>query len=185
MVNVSPKQSEFLAKEEEQEEDLVESFDPDDTYLNDDNSSQLLDKKSSSSSSHMVSSLAEKRNDSTGSILKMFSKSVSKNDLPRIESGVSVISSVIKKKRKSSKNTPINDRKSSHPFLRRIPTDASEFHHLSESGSDSEEVDEEQLKAKNFDPKALADIQEVEPRKKTAVVGNHPPEDLLIDTKEN
>ena len=62
----------------------------------------------------------------------------------------------------------MNDRKSSHPFLKRIPTDVSEFHQLSESASDSEE-DDEQIRIKGFDPTALEGIQEVEPRKRQLI----------------
>ena len=62
----------------------------------------------------------------------------------------------------------MNDRKSSHPFLRRIPTDVSEFHQLSESASETED-DDEQIKIKGFDPNALEGIQEIEPRKRQLI----------------
>ena len=74
------------------------------------------------------------------------------------------MSSVIKNKRKRSirnvSSSHMSDRKSSHPFLRRIPTDVSEFHKLSESSSDSEE--EGQLKIKGY---PLDDIKEIEVKK--------------------
>ena len=105
-------QSKFLAKEFTSDEDIVKSFDPEDIYRNANVNSQLV--LDNNNENQMMTSLENKRNESSNSILsKMFSKSCSKTDLPRIESGISVISSVIKKKRKSSKNsasTSMNDR---------------------------------------------------------------------------
>ena len=167
-VIVSAKHSEFMAKELD-DEDIVKSFDPEDIYMNS-NSANLLD-PNQGSNNQMMSAIIDNRNDSSGSFIRMLSNSVSKTDLPRIESGISVISSVIKKKRKKSRNSStasMNDRKSSHPFLRRIPTDVSEFHQLSESASETED-DDEQIKIKGFDPNALEGIQEIEPRKRQLI----------------
>ena len=159
-VTVDARQSEFRPREdEEEEEEGIRTFDPNIFQKTD--SEILLDKR-------MMTAIRDSRVDSNGSIFKMFSKSVSRNDLPRIESGVSIISSVIKNKRKRSNrnvsNASMIDRKSSHPFLRRIPTDVSEFHQLSET-SDSE--DEDQLKIKGYPTKILDDIEEVDVRKQT------------------
>ena len=147
-VRMSPRLAEFL-KEESEEEICVRE-----------------NSKKSLSSSQMMASIEQRRNESTGSILRMFanSKSSSRNDLQRIESGVSVISSAIRRKRKRSKTSSvISDRKSSHPFLRRIPTDASEFHPLTESGTESEE---ELINIKGFHPNALGEIAEVDMKEK-------------------
>ena len=156
-ITMSPRQSEFL--KEESEEEIIRGFDTEDICLRENCEKSL-------SSSQMMASLEQRRNESTGSILRMFanSKSSSRNDLQRIESGVSVISSAIRRKRKKSKNSSVmSDRKSSHPFLRRIPTDASEFHPLTESGTDSEE---ELINIKGFHPNALEEIAEVEMKEK-------------------
>ena len=156
-ITMSPRLSEFL--KEESEEEIIRGFDPEDICLRENS-------KKSLTSSQMMASIEQRRNESTGSILRMFtnSKSSSRNDLQRIESGVSVISSAIRRKRKRSKNSSmLSDRKSSHPFLRRIPTDASEFQHLTESGTESEE---ELINIKGFHPNALEEIAEVEMKEK-------------------
>ena len=171
-VTVGAEQSEFMAKEEDENED-IKTFDP--CAFKQTDSEVLLDKR-------MMTTIKDSREDSNGSIFKMFSKSVSRNDLPRIESGVSIISSVIKNKRKRSmrnlSSSHMSDRKSSHPFLRRIPTDVSEFHKLSESSSESEE--EGQLKIKGH---PLDDIEEIEVKKHTI----NQEEELIdiIQEKEN
>ena len=146
-VTISPRQSEFKREESEEEICLREN-------------------------SQIVSGIEQRRNESSGSILRMFtnSKSSSRNDLPRIESGVSVISNAIRRTRKRSRTSvvmPVPDRKSSHPFLTRIPTDASEFQHLTESGTESED---ELINIKGFDPKALEEIAEIELKEKKTVI---------------
>ena len=171
-VTVGAEQSEFMAKDEDENED-IKTFDP--CAFKQTDSEVLLDKR-------MMTTIKDSREDSNGSIFKMFSKSVSRNDLPRIESGVSIISSVIKNKRKRSmrnlSSSHMCDRKSSHPFLRRIPTDVSEFHKLSESSSESEE--EGQLKIKGH---PLGDIEEIDVKKHTI----NQEEELIdiIQEKEN
>ena len=154
-VTVGAEQAEFTARDDDEEEDDIKTFDP--CVFKESGSEILLDKR-------MMTTIRDSREDSNGSIFKMFSKSVSRNDLPRIESGVSIMSSVIKNRRKRSirnvSSSHMSDRKSSHPFLRRIPTDVSEFHKLSESSSDSEE--EGQLKIKGY---PLDDIKEIEVKK--------------------
>ena len=168
-VTVGAEQSEFMAKEEDEDDD-IKTFDP--CAFKETGSEVLLDKR-------MGTTMKDSREDSNGSIFKMFSNSVSRNELPRIESGVSIISSVIKNKRKRSirnvSSSQISDRKSSHPFLRRIPTDVSEFHKLSESSSESEE--EGQLRLKGY---PLDDIKEVDVVKKHTVHR----EEELIDIKQ-
>ena len=154
-VTVGAEQAEFTARDDDEEEDDIKTFDP--CVFKESGSEILLDKR-------MMTTIRDSREDSNGSIFKMFSNSVSRNDLPRIESGVSIMSSVIKNRRKRSirnvSSSHMSDRKSSHPFLRRIPTDVSEFHKLSESSSDSEE--EGQLKIKGY---PLDDIKEIEVKK--------------------
>ena len=168
-VTVGAEQAEFTAKDDDEEDD-IRTFDP--CVFKESGSEILLDKGK-------VTTIKDSREDSNGSIFKMFSNSVSRNDLPRIESGVSIMSSVIKNKRKRSirnvSSSHMSDRKSSHPFLRRIPTDVSEFHKLSESSSDSEE--EGQLKIKGY---PLDDIKEIEVKKHYV----HQ-EEKLIDITQN
>ena len=136
-IAISPRQSEFR-REESQEEIRLR------------NDSQI------------IGSIDQRRNESSGSILRMFTNSKSSsNDLQRIESGVSVVSNAIRRKRKKTSVVPVADRKSSHPFLTRIPTDASEFQHLTESGTESED---ERINIKSFDPNALGEIAEAEPK---------------------
>ena len=151
-IAISPKLSEFLKELDDGEEE--------DICLRE--------------NSQMISNIGQRRNESSGSILRMFSsKSSSRNDLQRIESGVSVISSALRRKRKRSKNSsviPLADRKSSHPFLTRIPTDASEFQQLTESGSDSED---ELINIKGFDPTALSEIAEVELKEKNRKISTN------------
>ena len=153
-VTVGAEQAEFTAKDDDEEDD-IKTFDP--CVFKESGSEILLDKGK-------ITTIKDSREDSNGSIFKMFSSSVSRNDLPRIESGVSIMSSVMKNRRKRSirnvSSSHMSDRKSSHPFLRRIPTDVSEFHKLSESSSDSEE--EGQLKIKGY---PLDDIKEIEVKK--------------------
>ena len=114
-VATDPRHPEFAVLAEEENSDTEERAD----------SKTLLDTNHFFSSNSMMNMIKDKRNDSSGSIFRLFSKSVSRNDLPRIESGVSVISSVIKNKRKRSRaeqrklSVDRFDRKSSHPFLRR------------------------------------------------------------------
>ena len=112
-----------------------------------------------------MASIEGKRNESQGSFIQRIfpsTRSSSRVDLQRIESGVSVISNAIKKTRKKSKNTfDRGGRKSSHPFLRRIPTDASEFRQLSESSSLESLDGVSKKRTKYFDPNTIKEVREL------------------------
>ena len=143
-VVVSPKQSEFVYHEKFDEDDENRSDDMDQIIMNTKKAKpgNLSNKEASS---NKLSAIAGKRNESQGSLMQRIfpsTRSSSRIDLQRIESGVSVISNAIKKTRKKSKNNfDKGSRKSSHPLLKRIPTDAREFQQLSESSS-SESLEE-------------------------------------------
>ena len=157
-VTVSPKESEFVYHERLEDDEEFERFGHVDDLIGGSHTAKISNKEVSSK----MNSIESRRNESHGSLIhRIFpsTRSSSRLDLQRIESGVSVISNAIKKTRKKSKNAfDRSTRKSSHPYLRRIPTDAREFQQLSESFS-TESFEGQQRQ--NIEANILKEVQEL------------------------